>query len=150
MDGKKLYAVKGGKLQCINKDDVILSKVEEQIIREGGSLTRIPVSDSGDNSGSFKVREIPHQISAPQLQSQGSREIEPEVNIDDENQQVDQNLNVNEPDIPSTNDLEADVHNEEQNNSDSEDMDVHSINNIESSQPLLFEDSDHFQIFHFL
>ena len=46
VDGKKLYAVRGGKLQCINKDDVILSKAEEQILREENSLTRIPVEKS--------------------------------------------------------------------------------------------------------
>jgi hypothetical protein len=43
VDGKRLYAVRGGKLQCINRDDVILSRFEEQMIKEGTSFTRIPV-----------------------------------------------------------------------------------------------------------
>jgi hypothetical protein len=53
VDGKRLYAVRGGKLQCINRDDVILSRAEEQMMKEGSSLTRLP------------VEQVDHQVEEP-------------------------------------------------------------------------------------
>ena len=54
VDGKRLYAVRGGKLQCINRDDVILSRFEEQMMREGATYTRIPVDQAN-----HQIKKIP-------------------------------------------------------------------------------------------